>query len=255
MTLSIGYQPLVAFLLVTARAVAWLLVVPPFSNRSAVPTTVTICVATALGVLVAPSVPVGTIPLTTAGLVASLVVQVLSGAAMGFVVYLLLQTVTAAGDLITIAGGLSLPPSLDPLSLDQVSVLGQFYEQIAVVLFFISGGYWLLLDGFARSFQGPAFTLASTGRVAEVLVVDLATMFTSALEIAAPILVVLFATEILLALLTKAAPQMNVWFLGMPIQIFLALALVAIGVSVLPAYLGGLLSRMLGDTAGLLGGR
>jgi len=69
------------------------------------------------------------------------------------------------------------------------------------------------------------------------------------------LLVVLFATQILFAMLTKAAPQMNVWILGMPLQIFLALVLVAIGIGVLPNYVTAMLTRAIGDTAQLFVGR
>ena len=123
-----------------------------------------------------------------------------------------------------------------------------------MILLFVSGGYTLLIDGFARSFGAPGFSLAATGRIAQVVVLDLALLFTSALEIAAPILVVLFASQVLLALLSKAAPQMNVWILGMPIQIFLAIALVALSISALPGYVSELVTRALGDTASLFGG-
>lgn len=254
MALSLDYRWLVAFLLVLGRALGWLMVVPPFSDRQSIPPVATMSVASGLAVLIAPTLPASMIPLTAAGFIGSLVVQFATGAAIGLVVSLLISTATTAGSLLDLSGGLNLPSSIDPLSLDQTPMLGQFYQQVAVILLFVSGGYTLLVDGFARSFQAPGFALGATGRIGEVLVVDLATMFTSALEIASPILVVLFASQILLALLSRAAPQMNVWILGMPIQIFLAITLVAVGISVLPDYMGTILTRALGDTAHLFGG-
>jgi flagellar biosynthetic protein FliR len=250
---SVGYPALVAFLFAFARALGWLMLVPPFSNRGTVPTLATICIASGLGLLVGPLVPAATIPTTTAGLIGGLLFQVLTGAAMGYIIYLLISTATVAGSLLDLSGGLNLPPSIDPLSLDQVSMLGQLYQQVAIILLFVSGGYMVLIDGFARSFAGPGFSLAVTGRIAETAVIDLSTMFTSALEIAAPILVVLFAAQIMLAMLTKAAPQMNVWVLGMPIQIFLAIILVAIGISTLPSFVGHILTRALEDSSALFG--
>jgi flagellar biosynthetic protein FliR len=251
--LSIGFPSLVAFLLAFARALGWLLLVPPFSNRASIPPLATLCISSGLALLVGPLIPASAIPTTSAGLIGGLILQVITGVAMGFVIYVLISTATMAGSLLDLSGGLNLPPSVDPLSLDQVSMLGQLYQQVTVILLFVSGGYMLLLEGFARSFSGPGFTLGATSRIAQVVVIDLATLFTSALEIAAPILVVLFAAQILLAMLTKAAPTMNVWILGMPIQIFLAISLVAIGISTLPGYVGEMLSRALGDTASLFG--
>ena len=76
----------------------------------------------------------------------------------------------------------------------------------------------------------------------------------AALEIAAPLMAALFATQIVLALLTKAAPQVNVWLLGMPLQIFLTLILVALGVALVPNAVGNLVSRAVADATGVLPG-
>lgn len=254
MALSFDYRFLVAYLLVMARGLAWLMVVPPFSNRQSVPPMVTIAIASGLAFLIAPSLPASQLPTDTAGLIGALVINVLTGLAIGFVVFLLVSAVTTAGSLLDLLGGLNLPTSIDPLSLDQIPVLGQFYEQVAVVLLFVSGGYLAVLNGFVRSFGAPALSLASFGRLDTVLVLDFATYFLSGIEIAAPLLIVLFATQIVLALLTKAAPQVNVWILGMPLQVFLAMILVGLGIAVVPDFLGNLITRALGDANGILVG-
>lgn len=255
MGITLDFRDLVAFLLALARAGAWLVLIPPFSNRQTVPTTVTVATAVGLSLLVAPLVPVGQLPVAVPGLLGALVVQVVTGAAMGYVVSLLLSTFVAAGGFVDLMGGLNLPPSIDPLGLDQASTMGQFYNQVAMVLLFASGGFLVMVDGFARSFQMPALTLASTGLLVRILTVDLATFFLSALEITAPLLAVLFATQIVLAMLTKAAPQLNVWLLGMPLQIFLALILVGLGIAVVPGSLSSLVTRALHDATGFLSGR
>lgn len=254
MTISVNYIWLVAFLLVLARTIAWLMTFPPFSNKAVIPPTVTIAIAAGLSVLVAPMMPASSIPSDTVGIIGDLVFQVISGAALGFVVNLLLSTVTTAGGMLDLLGGLNLPPAIDPLNLQQTPLLGQFYEQLMVILLFVSGGYLYMIDGFIRSFQLPGYTLGSSNRVALVLVADLSTYFVSALEIAAPIVVVLFATQVVLGLLSKAAPQINVWILGMPLQIFLSLILVSVAIGTLPGFIGNILSRIIGDTTHLFSG-
>jgi flagellar biosynthetic protein FliR len=72
---------------------------------------------------------------------------------------------------------------------------------------------------------------------------------------AGPILLVLFATQIALALLSRAAPQVNVFLLGMPLQVFLTLSLVAIAVSVFPTFLTGVVQHALNDAGVLFKGR
>lgn len=254
MAFSFDYRFLIAFLLALSRTVTWLMVVPPFSNRQTIPPIATVGTACGLALLVTPGLPASMIPGDTAGLIGAIVVQVLSGAAMGFITYLLLNAITAAGSLVDLMGGLNLPTAIDPLSLEQTPLIGQLYEQVAVVLLFVSGGYLAMVDGFARSFREPGLTLSSTSRLVEVLVIDFGTFFLSAIEIVAPILAVLFATQVVLALLTKAAPQMNVWMLGMPLQVFLSILLVVLGLSVLPDFLGNLLTRALADAASIFRG-
>jgi flagellar biosynthetic protein FliR len=251
--LDLNYVRLIAFLLVLVRAVAWLFVVPPFSDRNVIPSTVTMGIGAGLGVLIGPSIPASQIPTDDIGLIAAIVVNVTTGVAMGFLVNMLLTTVTTAGSLVDVSGGLNLPPAIDPLSTNQTPMIGQFYQQVALLLLFVSGGYLILIEGFARSFTAPGFTLAHSNTVADVLISDLGTYFLSAVEIAAPILVVLFATQVVLALISRAAPQMNVWILGMPIQIFLALTVVAIGISILPGEMGGIVSRITSDSGALFG--
>lgn len=253
MQIDISAPWLIAFLLVLARALAWMMVVSPFSNRRAIPLMATVGIGAGLAILVAPRLEHSALPTDTAGLVGALVLQVASGLALGFVVQLLISAVTAAGSMLDQVGGLTLPPSMDPLSMSQTSIMGQFYEQVVVLLLFATNGYLLMVEGFVRSFDGPGFLLHSAGNIAAVMVTDLGVFFSSALEMAGPVMVVLFAAQVVLAMLSKAAPQANVWLLGFPVQVFLVLVLVSLTISFVPGYVTNLLSRALGDGARMFG--
>lgn len=255
MQIDIGAPTLVALLLAFARALAWLMVVSPFSNRSVVPTVVTVAIAVGLALLALPTLSTRGVPLDTGGLLGALVLQLATGLALGFVVQMLLSAVSSAGGLLDLAGGLVLPPSMDPLTGTATSLTSQFYEQVVLLLLFASNGYLLMVEGFVRSFSGPGYTLGKSALSARVIVTDFGVFFLSALEIAAPILVVLFGAQVMLALLSKAAPQANVWLLGFPFQIFLLFTLMALTLSPLPNDVTNLLARGLGDGLRLFGGR
>jgi len=246
---------LLAFFLAFIRALSWLVVVPPFSNQHVVPRMALVGIAGGLGLLAAPQVAHTHLPTDTGGLIGAVVLQIFTGAALGMAVRILLSAVSAAGGLIDQFGGVNPPPSLDPLSENQTPIIGQFYEQVAMVLLFITNGELLLVRGFETSFGAAGLTLSSAGPVSNVLTADLATFFTATLEIAAPLIVVLFATQVSLAMLAKAAPQMNVWILGFPIQAIMSFVFVAIGIRVLPGYLANLISRAMQDAGSLIGGR
>ncbi len=252
--MSISLDPiwLLSFLLVFVRALAWLVVVPPFSNRAVIPPTALIGIAGGLAILSIPQVAASSVPTDTAGLIGSLVLQAFTGVLLGLPVQILLNSISSAGGLIDMFGGINLPPSIDPLSLNQTPILGQLYEQVGMVLLFVTNGEMLLVHGFAASLGKNAITLSTSGFAANLLTADLATYFTATLEIAAPLVAVLFATQIGLALLAKAAPQLNVWLLGFPIQALMSLLFVAVGVRVIPGYLANLLGRIGQDWTALV---
>jgi flagellar biosynthetic protein FliR len=80
------------------------------------------------------------------------------------------------------------------------------------------------------------------------------TFFTAACEIAAPIVIVLFAAQIVLGMVSKALPQMNVYWLGFPFQIMLSFLLIGASVTVLPGYVNSLVDAAVHDGALLLAG-
>ncbi|HZU80774.1 MAG TPA: flagellar biosynthetic protein FliR, partial [Acidimicrobiales bacterium] len=169
MQLSVDPHWLMAFALASIRALAWLVVVPPFSNRRVIPTVASIGIATGLGVLAAPQLLHGTLPNDTAGLVGAVVLQIVIGVALGLAVQFLVSSVMAAGALVDMFGGINPPPSIDPLSENQVPIMGQFTEQVAIVLLFVTNGEMLLIHGFVASFGSHGLTLSSMGSVANML--------------------------------------------------------------------------------------
>ena len=211
-------------------------------------------VAGALAILAAPHVPASAVPTDTPTLIGGIVLQAFSGVMLGLPVMILLSSIASAGSMIDLFGGLNLPPSIDPMSLNQTPILGQLYEQVGIILLFITNGEMLLVHGFTVSLGRNAVMLSPNGFGANVLMSDVATYFVATLEIAAPLIAVLFATQVGLALLAKAAPQLNVWVLGFPIQAIMSLAFVAIGLRVLPGYLSNIIDRIGQDMTLLVNG-
>ena len=200
MSFSVDPLWLLGFLLVFVRALAWLVVVPPFSNSATTPRPVLIGFAGGLALLSLHQVPASAIPTDTAGLIGALVMQVFSGVILGLPVQILLSAISSAGSMVDLFGGLNLPPSIDPLSAQQTPILGQLYEQVGMVLLFVTNGEMLgqRISGTGSGGQTvsgtvtavllnssgpPQLTLAGqTGSVA----LDQVTQVTSASAAAAP---------------------------------------------------------------------
>jgi flagellar biosynthetic protein FliR len=241
--LTVPTSTLVAFLLATARSAAWLAISPPFSSR-VIPAKVKALLAAALALLVTPQIAASAPPLEAGPLLGSLVQQVVIGVALGFVTALVFAAVQAAGDLIDLFGGFSLAFAFDPLMQTGNSVFGKLYGLLAVTLLFASSGHLLILRGFLSTYEAlPLDASLSLGGLGELLARGIATMFVSALQIAGPLIAVLFLADVGMGLLTRVAPMLNVFSLAFPAKILLTLVLVGMTFPLLPSVVDGLVEQ------------
>jgi flagellar biosynthetic protein FliR len=251
MRLQLAAPLLVAFLLAMARAGAWILVAPPFAGRL-LPTQVKTGLAAALALAAAPRLAAHPVPLEAAPLVGAAALQVTVGLALGLSTLILLSAAQAAGELIDLAGGFSAAQALDPLTNLSASVFGRFYQLLATTVLFVIGGHLVLVRGFLASFAAVGLSAPALGELSRVLLRDLAMFLVAALEIAGPLLAALFLTDIVLGLLSRAAPQLNVFSLGFALKIAMTLLLAGVALTSLPGEVGSLLEHALRAGAAIL---
>lgn len=254
MTLTFAGEPLVAFLLGSVRVVAWLAVVPPFSSR-AVPAMVKVVLSLGLCFAVAPVLTESEIPLDATGLLLTVLTQALIGVAMGFVTSMLLGAIAAAGSLVDVFGGFSLAQGFDPLGMNMNSVFGTFHQMLATMLLFASGGHLLVIGGLLRTFE--LLPIGQTPEVdggVSVLTKAFLMFFVTAVQIALPMIAVLFISDLGLALLTKIAPQLQAINVMFPAKIGLTLLLVGLSFPVLPGVIRTMVDMSLQAMEALAGG-
>jgi flagellar biosynthetic protein FliR len=239
--LSVPSATLAALLLGTARATGFVVLAPPF-NSSGIPMPVKGALALALSLVVFPQLS-GDMPAITAGfLVVAAITEAVIGAALGFVVQVLFAAVQMAGDIIDLAGGFSLQPAYDPLSLTMNSSIGRLHYLLAITLLFTSGGHLMLVRGFVTSYQGlPLGGSLDGAQVGAAMATALGMMFLAALQIAGPMVAVLLLADVALALLSRAAPALNMFSLGFPVKIMVTLALLGLTFPLLPPALDALM--------------
>ena len=237
MTISVAGEPLFAFLLASVRIVAWLFVVPPFSSRS-IPTMAKVVLSLGLAFAAAPSLDGSVIATDTWGLLSTVVVQAAVGLSMGFVTYLLFSSIAAAGSLVDVFGGFSLAQGFDPLGMNGSTVFGTFHSLLATALLFVSGGYLLVIGGLLKTFTVlPVGHTPHLDGAPEVLTTAFTMFFVTAVQIALPLVTVLFISDLGLALLTKVAPQLNALNVMFPAKIGLTLLVVGLSFPILPGVL------------------
>jgi flagellar biosynthetic protein FliR len=241
--LQVPSATLAAVLLASARATGFVFLAPPFNNNG-IPSAVKGALALALSLVVFPHIS-GTLPAITAGfLIVAAVTEAIIGAALGFVVQVLFTAVQLAGDIIDVTGGFSLQPAYDPMSLTVNSAIGKLHYMLATTLLFTSGGHLLLVRGFVTSYEGlPVGGSIPTEQLGSTLITAFSMMFLAALQIAGPMVAVLLLADVALALLSKAAPALNIFAIGFPVKIMISLTLLGLTFPLLPAALDTLMDH------------
>ncbi len=254
MTLTVAGEPLLAYLLASVRIIAWLAVVPPFAGRS-VPTAAKVVLSLGLAFAVVPSVRGGSIPTGTVELLLVVLTQVVVGTALGLVTYILLAAVATAGSLIDTFGGFQLAQGFDPLSMNMNTVFGKMHQMLAVMILFATGGHLMVLGGLLRTFALlPIGETPELDGASHVLVTAFGMFFVTAVQIALPLIAVLFVADLALALLTKVAPHLNAINVMFPAKIGLVLMLLGMSFPVLPEAVSHLVELANEAQASLLGG-
>jgi flagellar biosynthetic protein FliR len=254
MNLNVPTAELLALLLGAARTGAWMMVCPPFNSRL-IPGTVKALLSIGLTLPVAPSLR-GSLPsLQTSDIIYSVALQVFVGAGLGFITALLFAALQAAGDLIDLFGGFTLAMGYDPLSQNQSSIFGRFYNLLAVTLLFATDGHELVLRGFLQTFQTvPLNWTFNPGTFSELLTKGIGEMFMSAIQIAGPLIAVLFLTDVAFGLLNRVAPALNAFQLGFPAKIFMVLVISGMAITALPGILDSVVGRAVNAVLQLSGG-
>ena len=253
---TVGIDLLLTLLLVSVRAVAFLMLAPPFASRS-VNGRVKAMLALALALPLAgdPRLRAQVPAAEPAALATAVVQQVLVGAALGFFCALVFAAVQAAGDMIDLFGGFQMASAYDPLSQNQTAIFGKLYNWTATALLVLSGGHLLVLKGFLRTYEVlPLNAGISLDTLVEVLTTGVAELMLSALQIAAPLVAVLFIADIGLGLLSRIAPALNVFAMSFPLKILVTLTLGGFALSVLPRVVGDSTGTMAETVVRLVGG-
>jgi flagellar biosynthetic protein FliR len=241
--LEVQATTLAALLLGVARAVGFVLIAPPFAGRS-LPVPVRAAFAMSLSLVLLPHLREDIPAVTAVFLLVTTATEVAIGAALGFLVSLLFTAVQLAGDIIDVTGGFSLQPAYDPTSQTMNASIGRMHYLLAITLLFTSGGHMLLIAGYARSYEAlPIGDMLPTGQLASMLVTAFGMMFLAAAQIAAPLVAVLLLSDVALALLSRAAPALNMFAIGFPVKIMLTLTLLGLTFPLLPAAVDALLTH------------
>ncbi|MDO8988281.1 MAG: flagellar biosynthetic protein FliR [Sideroxyarcus sp.] len=226
-----------AFIFPLARILALVASAPILGNKQ-VPARLKVALAFAITVVIAPTlnIPADIDPASARGLFV-LVQQIVAGLIIGFSIRLIFSAVEMAGDLAGMQMGLGFASFYDPLNATFTPVLAQFLGVIAALVFLSIDGHLYMLAALSDSFRDfPIGSGVPSANAFRTVAEWGGSLFSNALQFALPLVGALLITNLALGILTRSAPQLNIFAVGFPIT--LAVGFVALMLSI--SYLGPL---------------
>lgn len=207
---------LAAGIFVFARLLGFVRLAPVF-NRKEMPGMVKIALVLLLTIVITCTMK-PEVTIIKDSFVLSIFLNMVVGAIIGYVAQLILLAVDAGGDMVNMQMGLSSAMVLDPTTSSQVSIVGKCFQFLGLIIFIQLGGVYWLLNALIHSFQ--VFPLDGTIiPLAELVNIDYLVKMSSnvlymGLQIASPILLATLGQDIILGVISKTAPQVNVFQLS-----------------------------------------
>ena len=211
---------LISFIWPLTRILGLLMVAPVFGHR-AVPGRVKIGLGVFIALIIAPTLP----PMPDVGLgswhgLFILVQQLLIGVAIGFTMRVVFAAVEAAGEIIGLQMGLGFASFFDPQSAGQTLVLARFFNMLAALVFLAINAHLLLIGILVESFQSLPISTQPLSAIGFYNAASFgSTIFAVGLQLALPIIAILLMTNLALGILTRSAPQLNIFAIGFPITL------------------------------------
>lgn len=229
------------------RILAMIASSPVLGNKQ-VPARVKIGLSVLLTLIIAPTLE--SVPPVAAGSPQGLLImiqQIIIGVAMGFSIRMVFTAVEMAGELAGLQMGLGFATFYDPVNASQTPVIAQWLGMIAALAFLALDGHLHLLSALAESFH----TLPIGGMLPVQGIYGIASwggsIFAYALQISLPIVTALLITNVALGILTRAAPQLNLFAVGFPITLSIGFLVLALSIP----YVIPLLDRLVQEGIGM----
>lgn len=223
------YAWIAAFMWPLTRILALLAIAAPFGN-AAVPRRIKIALGIGIAILIAPNVPAlpALDPMSLPGLLI-LVQQMIIGMAMGMAIRIVFAAVEMAGQLISMTMGLSFAVFFDPTSQGQTAAISQLFSLLATLIFLSINGHLVLISALADSFITlPISAEPMSMEGLRQMVNWSGIIFSMGLQMAMPVIGVLLVTNLALGVLTRAAPQLNLFGIGFPITLSAGMILISV---------------------------
>lgn len=207
--------------------IAGFFMVAPIFGAQVVPARIRLMLGVTMTILVSPVLP--KLPAFDGISISAMLVvfeQVLIGVVMGFLLQVFYQIFIVAGQIIAMKMGLGFASMVDPSNGITVAALSQAYIVLVNLVFVVSNGHLVMIEMLAQSFEVIPVGHGAVSREALTVVLQSGSwMFGAALLLSLPAITALMIVNIAFGVMSRAAPQLNIFAIGFPVTLTVGLVL------------------------------
>lgn len=225
------------FLLLLTR-VSGIFVISPFFGSQNVPVYFRVAASFTMTLVLFPVVDGFmdiTAPATILGYTMAVLSELFIGWLIGFVAYISFAAITMAGKVMDMQVGFAVVNVVDPTSGQQMPLIGSFLYNLAIIVFVVTNGHHMIIAALFESLQSvPMLGLEPNLSLPMIIAQFTTGIFLTGMKIAMPVTFAILLTNVGLGILARTMPQMNIFVVGLPMQISVGMIILTM---VLPFYI------------------
>lgn len=225
------------FLLLLTR-VSGIFVISPFFGSQNIPVYFRVAASFTMTLVLFPVVDGFmdiTAPATIIGYTMAVLSELFIGWLIGFVAYISFAAITMAGKVMDMQVGFAVVNVVDPTSGQQMPLIGSFLYNLAIIVFVVTNGHHMIIAALFESLQSvPILGLEPNLSLPMIIAQFTTGIFLTGMKIAMPVTFAILLTNVGLGILARTMPQMNIFVVGLPMQISVGMIILTM---VLPFYI------------------
>ena len=237
------------FLLMLTRCSGIFLIAPFFGSLN-IPIMVRAATAFMFAVVLFPVVDgLGPVDAPTSVLMYTVAVlkELFIGWLIGFVAYVCFSAIHMAGKVMDMQVGFAVVNVMDPTSGQQIPLIGSFLYNLGIIVFLVTNGHHMIITALAESFRVvPLLTMQPNLSLTMIMVNFTNGIFVTGMKIAMPVTFAILLVNVALGILARTMPQMNIFVVGIPLQLMTGVTILALLLPFYVMFLGGMFDEMYG---------
>ena len=196
-------------------------------------------VVDALGIVAAPS--------TMLAYGVAVLSELFIGWLIGFVAYVCFSAIHMAGKVMDMQVGFAVVNVMDPTSGQQIPLIGSFLYNLGIIVFLVTNGHHMIITALAESFRMvPLLTMQPNLSLSMIMVNFVNGIFLTGMKVAMPVTFAILLVNVALGILARTMPQMNIFVVGIPMQLMIGVGVLAMLLPFYVMFLGGMFDEMYG---------